>query len=113
MIQKYLIQIGLGVLALILAFFAGTQYNKAKEAEKTTIALTEKVKKVAKVQDELIDIGLEHADEEIDIKVQNRLNEEEVQRRVKELTTNISCVTPAGVQSINKALGYSASENNK
>jgi len=94
-------------------FFAGYFKKGEVEANKTTIAITEKVKKVAKVQNELIEIGLEYADEKIDIKVQNRLNEEEVQRRVKELTTNISCVTPAGVQSINKALGYSEGENNK
>ena len=94
-------------------FFAGYFKKGEVEAEKTTVAITEKVKEVVKVQDDLIEIGLEHADEVIDIKVQNRLNEEEVQRRVKELINNITCVTPAGVRNINKALGYSGSENNK
>ena len=112
MIQKYLIQAGLFALSLVLAFFAGTQYNKANEAEKTTVAVIEKVEKVAETQGALIEIGLEHADKEIDIKVQNRMIEEEVNRRVKELTINVTCITPDGVRSISKALGYSGSEDN-
>lgn len=113
MLSKYLVPVIAGIVSLLLAFFAGMQYNAASEAEKVTEVVLEKIKEVVEVQDDLVDIGLDHADEEIDIRVQNRLIEEEVKRRVKEFTVSDSCLTPSGVLSISQALGYSEAENNE
>jgi len=109
---KYIYMI-VALLATHTAIFYAGYFKKGEvEANKTTVAVIDKIKEVVKVQDDLVDIGLEHAGEEIDIKVQNKLNEAEVKRRVKEYIASNNCLTPAGVRSISKALGYSESESN-
>lgn len=112
-LNKYLI-IGVALLVTHAAVFFMGYFKKGEvEAEKTTVAVIEKVEEVTETQSDLIDIGLDAADEELDIKVQNKLNEEEVNRRVKDYIASHSCLTPAGVRSISKALGYSGAEDNK
>lgn len=112
-IQKYIAIAVMFGLYSVSVFYAGYFKKGAVEAEKTTEVVLEAIEAEVVVQDDLIDIGLKHADVEVDIKVQNRLNEEEVKRRVKDYIASNSCLTPAGVRRIDKALGYPKGKNNK
>ena len=103
-------------LALLLShtsiFFAGYYKRGETEAEKTTVAITEAIEAEIEVQDDLIEIGLDHADKEIAVKVEERLIKKEVKEHVKEINDTDICYANDGVQLINQALGYTKSENN-
>ena len=104
---KY-IAIGLALLLSHSAiFFAGYFKKGETEANKTTEAIVEATEKEIKVQVDLIDIGLEHADKEIEIKVVEKIIEKEVKVYVERFKDNDSCYDADGVQLINQALGYS------
>lgn len=103
-------------LALILShsaiFFAGYFKKGETEASKTTEAVVEATEKEIKVQVDLIDIGLEHADKEIEIKVVEKIIEKEVKVYVDRFKDTDTCYDTDGVRLINQALGYSKGENN-
>ena len=105
--SKY-IAIAIALLVSHSSVFIAGYYKKGEtEAEKTTVAITEAVEKEAKTQDSLIEIGLEQADKEIDIKVITKVIEMEVIKNVEKYVLVDMCYSDDGVQSINKALGYS------
>jgi len=109
---KY-IAIGLALLLSHSAtFFAGYFKKGETEAEKTTVAITKAVEKEAETQSDLIDIGLDHADKEIEIKVVERIVEKEVVKYVERFNDTDICYDPDGVQLINQALGYAEGKNN-
>lgn len=106
------------VIALALAlshtsvFFAGYFKKGETEAEKTTVAITEAIGEEVKVQGDLIDIGLEQADKEVEIKVVTKVIEKEVIKNVKKFILVDMCYSSDGVQRINQALGYTKGESN-
>ena len=110
---KY-IAIGLALLLSHSAIFFAGYFKKGEvEAKETTEAIIETTEKETKVQVDLIDIGLEHADKEVEIKVTEEMIKIEAKKYAEEHFNNTdSCYDPIGVQLINQALGYSESENN-
>ncbi len=112
-IQKYLI-IGIALLLSHTAIFYAGYFKKGEvEAGKTTEAVIEATEKEVKVQVDLIDIGLEHADKDIENKVTERMIKKEAKDYAeKHFKNNDICYDTDGVQLINQALGYSKGENN-
>lgn len=111
-IQKYIV-IGLALLLSHTAIFYAGYFKKGEvEANKTTVAIAEAVEVEAETQADLIDIGLEQADKEIEIKVVTKVIEKEVIKNVKKFIIVDMCYSNDGVQRINQALGYSKSESN-
>jgi len=93
-------------------FFVGYFKKGEVEADRTTEAIAEAVKKEAIIQEDLIDIGLKQADEEVKIKVVTKIVEKEIIKNVKKYVLVDMCYSPDGVRSINQALGYSESKSN-
>lgn len=93
-------------------FYAGYFKKGEVEANKTTVAISEAIEKEAETQKDLITIGLDQADKEVEIKVVTKIVTKEVIKNVKKFILVDMCYSPDGVYAINQALGYTKSKSN-